>query len=40
MTYTILKNQQEKKAEEKAETIQDLMTQTRESLGENESVKE
>lgn len=40
MTYTILKNAQEKKAEERAETIQDLMTQTRESLNESGSIKE
>lgn len=40
MTYNILKNQQEKKAEERAEAIQDLMKQTRESLNESGSVRD
>ncbi|GAB3329890.1 hypothetical protein GCM10027299_33940 [Larkinella ripae] len=39
MTYKILKNQQEKKAEDRAEAIQDLMDQTRESLNESGSMK-
>ncbi|GAB3912105.1 hypothetical protein GCM10028803_54830 [Larkinella knui] len=40
MTYNMLKSAQEKKAEERAETIQDLMTQTRESLNESRPIKE
>ncbi|MFD1142551.1 phage holin family protein [Larkinella insperata] len=40
MTYNIIKNQQEKKAEERAEAIDDLMTQTRESLRESGPLKE
>ncbi|MFC5410884.1 phage holin family protein [Larkinella bovis] len=38
ITYRMLKNQQEKKAEERAEAIQDLMQQTRESMNESGSL--
>jgi len=36
MAYKSLKASQEKKAEEKSEAVQDLMTQTRDSLNQSD----
>ncbi|WP_128545524.1 phage holin family protein [Larkinella soli] len=36
--YNLIKNRQEKKAEEKTEVVQDLMNQTRESLSQSTSM--